>query len=50
LVPLLLLYYGSVFKVPWENVFGEPQRLCEHSEIQMPRVGADLLQMVQVVL
>ena len=38
------------FQVPWENVFEEMHRLRETEQIQLPRMGSDLLQLVQVAL
>ena len=40
----------TAFQVPWENIFEEMQGLKEQSNILLPRVGAELLQLVQVVL
>lgn len=40
----------TAFQVPWENVFEEMVKLREQSNVQLPRVGSDLLQLVQVVL
>ena len=40
----------TAFQVPWENVFEEMHRLRETSDIQLPRTGTDLLQLVQVAL
>jgi hypothetical protein len=40
----------TAFQVPWENVFEEMHRLRETAQIQLPRIGSDLLQLVQVAL
>ena len=39
----------TAFQVPWETVFEELHQIREAASVQLPRVGMDLLQVVQVL-